>query len=110
MVRTKLWLSLLCGAVGAMLTAAVLAANYLDDSNVNDGKWNARIDGDAKTARQGRVVIDNFGERVGVERKTCAVPSGLLPSALTITQSTEGPKRASPSSARAVTKAIESAS
>ena len=32
----------------------------LDDSNVNDGKWNARIDGDAKTARQGRVVIDEF--------------------------------------------------
>ena len=60
MVRTKLWLSLLCGAVGAMLTAAVLAANYLDDSNVNDGKWNARIDGDAKTARQGRVVISDF--------------------------------------------------
>ena len=61
MVNTKLWLSLLCGAIGAALTAAVLAANYLDDSNVNDGKWNARIDGDAKTARQGRVVIDNFG-------------------------------------------------
>ena len=59
-MKTKLWLSLLCGAVGAALTAAVLAASYLDDSNVNDGKWNARIDGDAKTARQGRVVIDNF--------------------------------------------------
>ena len=27
---------------------------------MNDGKWNARIDGDAKTARQGRVVIENF--------------------------------------------------
>jgi len=61
MVKTKLWLSLLCGAVGAVLTAVVLAASYLDDSNVNDGKWNARIDGDAKTARQGHVVIDNFG-------------------------------------------------
>jgi hypothetical protein len=60
-VKTKLWLSLPCGAVGAALTATVLAANYLDDSNVNDGKWSARIDGDAKTARQGRVVIDNFG-------------------------------------------------
>jgi hypothetical protein len=59
-VKTKLWLSLPCGAVGAALTATVLAANYLDDSNVNDGKWGARIDGDAKTARQGRVVIDNF--------------------------------------------------
>ena len=61
MVKTKLWLSVLCGAVSAALTAAVLAANYLDDSNVNDGKWSARIDGDAKTARQARVVIDNFG-------------------------------------------------
>ena len=60
MVKTKSWLSLLCGAVGAALSAAVLAANYFEDSNVNDGKWNARIDGDAKTARQGRVVIDNF--------------------------------------------------
>ena len=59
-MKTKLWLSLLCGAVGATLTAAVLAASYLDDSNVNDGKWNARIDGDAKTAREGRVVIENF--------------------------------------------------
>ena len=61
MDKTKLWLSLLCGAVGATLTAAVLATSYLDDSNVNDGKWSARIDGDAKTARQGNVVIDNFG-------------------------------------------------
>ena len=32
----------------------------LTDSDVNDGKWNARIDGDAKTARQGRVVIADF--------------------------------------------------
>ena len=27
---------------------------------MNDGKWSARIDGDAKTARQGRVVISDF--------------------------------------------------
>ena len=60
MVKTKLWPPLLCGAVGAALTATVLAASYLDDSNVNDGKWGARIDGDAKTARQASVVIDNF--------------------------------------------------
>ena len=60
MVKTKLWLSVLCGAVSAALTAAVLAANYLDDSNVNDGKWSARIDGDTKTARQGRLVISDF--------------------------------------------------
>ena len=60
MVKTKLWLSLLCGAAGAALTAAVPAPSYWDDSNVNDGKWIARIDGDAKTARQGRVVISDF--------------------------------------------------
>ena len=57
----KLWLSLSCGAICAALTASVLAANYLDDSNVNDGKWNVRIEGDAKNARQARVLIDNFG-------------------------------------------------
>ena len=42
------------------LTAAALAASYLDDSIVNDGKWNARIDGDTRTARQGRVEISEF--------------------------------------------------
>jgi len=60
MVKTKLWLLLLCGAVGAAFAAAVPAAPNWQDSNVNDGKWNARIDGDAKTARQSRVVISDF--------------------------------------------------
>jgi hypothetical protein len=90
MVKTKLWLSLLCGAVGAALTAAVLAASYLDDSNVNDGKWSARIDGDAKTARQGRVVIDNFGgqwREIGPKRAgdPCR---GTKPFPLTVQKST----------------------
>ena len=56
----KSWLVFLGGIFCAALAAAALAASYLDDSLVNDGKWNARIDGDARTARQGRVEIDNF--------------------------------------------------
>ena len=89
MVKTKLWLSLLCGAVGTALTAAVLAANYLDDSNVNDGKWNARIDGDVKTARQGRVVIDNFaGEWREIGPKRAGDPCrGTRPFPITVQRS-----------------------
>jgi len=60
-MMAKSWLVFLGGIFCAALAAAALAASYRDDSLVNDGKWNARIDGDAKTARQGRVVIDNFG-------------------------------------------------
>jgi hypothetical protein len=65
-VKTKLWVSVLCAAVAASPVAGAPAkvapeVSYLEDSNVNDGKWIARIDGDAKTARQGQVVIDNFG-------------------------------------------------
>ena len=60
MVKTKLGRSLLCGALCAAVAGAALAANNNDDSNVNDGKWSARIEGDAKTARQGRVVISDF--------------------------------------------------
>ncbi len=56
----KSWLVFLGGTFCAALAAAALAASYLDDSLVNDGKWNARIDGDARTARQGRVEINNF--------------------------------------------------
>ena len=56
----KSWLVFLGVIFCAALAAAALAASYRDDSLVNDGKWNARIDGDARTARQGRVEIDNF--------------------------------------------------
>ena len=91
MVRTKLWLSLLCGAVGAMLTAAVLAANYLDDSNVNDGKWNARIEGDARTARQARVeIVDFAGQWREMGPRRAGDPCrGKKPFPLTVQKSTE---------------------
>ena len=91
MVKTKLWLSLLCGAVGAALTAGVLAANYLDDSDVNDGKWNASIDGDTKTARQGRVVISDFaGEWREVGPRRAGDPCrGTRPFPITVQRSTD---------------------
>lgn len=60
MVTTRFWLVCGVGVFCATLAAATPGASYLDDGPVNDGKWNARIDGDAKTVRQGRVDIDNF--------------------------------------------------
>ena len=53
-MAAKFWLAF----VGCMLCVQPAAA--LDDTWENDGTWNARIAGDAKTARQGRVVISNF--------------------------------------------------
>jgi hypothetical protein len=89
MVKTKLWLSFLCGTAGAALTSAVLAASYLDDTNVNDGRWIARIDGDAKTARQARVVIENFaGEWREVGPKRAGDPCrGTKPFPITVQRS-----------------------
>lgn len=46
---------------GGILCAALVAAAPIDDTLENDGTWRAKIDGDARTARQGRVVISNFG-------------------------------------------------
>jgi len=63
MAATRFWLVCAVGTFCAALGAGALAASYKaysQDSDVNDGKWNARIDGDAKTARQGRVVISDF--------------------------------------------------
>ena len=63
MMATRFWLVCSVGTFCAALAAGALAASYKsfsEDSDVNDGKWNARIEGDANTARQGRVVIDNF--------------------------------------------------
>jgi len=63
MVARKFWLVCSVGTFCAALAAGALAASWKSlspDSDVNDGTWNARIDGDAKTARQGRVVISNF--------------------------------------------------
>jgi hypothetical protein len=51
----KCWLVFVGGFFWATLAAAA------DDTLENDGTWSARIDGDARTARQGRVVIFDFG-------------------------------------------------
>ena len=63
MLAKQCWLVCLVGTFCAALGTEVLAASYesfSQDSEVNDGKWNAHIDGDAKTAREGRVVIADF--------------------------------------------------
>ena len=87
----KSWLVFLGGILCAAWTAAVLAASYLDDSNVNDGKWNARIDGDATTARQGRVEIDNFaGQWREVGPRRAGDPCrGTKPFPITVQKSTD---------------------
>ena len=87
MVETKLWVSLLCGAVGAALAGPLLAAQ--EDLLANDGKWSARIDGDAKTARQARVVISDFaGEWREVGPKRAGDPCrGAKPFPITLQKS-----------------------
>ena len=63
MVATRLWLVCSIGTFCAAVSVGALAASwqsFSEDSDVNDGKWNARIGGDAKTVRQGSVVIADF--------------------------------------------------
>jgi hypothetical protein len=59
-MATKFWLVCSVGTFCAALAVAALAESYDDDGNMNDGKWNARIDGDAKTARRASVDIEDF--------------------------------------------------
>jgi hypothetical protein len=57
--------------IGGIFCAALAAAAAIDDTLENDGTWRARIEGDARSARQGRVVISNFGghwQEVGPRR------------------------------------------
>ena len=51
----KSWLLFVTG-----IACAQLAAAQPDDTLQNDGTWRARVEGDARTARQARVVIFNF--------------------------------------------------
>lgn len=53
----KWWLAL----AGALVCATAAAESQ--DTVEHDGTWNVRIDGDARTARQARVVIDDFEGR-----------------------------------------------
>ena len=74
-----------------MATAGALAANYLDDGPANDGKWSARIEGDAKTARQGRVEIENFaGQWREIGPRRAGDPCrGTKPFPITVQSSTD---------------------
>jgi hypothetical protein len=81
----KSWLVLFGGIFCANLAAA--ADSTLD----NDGTWSARIDGDARTARQGRVVISNFEGRwqeLG-PRRTGDPCRGTKPFPITVQKSTK---------------------
>lgn len=53
-MAARFWLVFLGSVFCATLAAAA------DDTLENDGTWSARIEGDVRTARQGRVVISNF--------------------------------------------------
>jgi hypothetical protein len=94
MVATRFWLVCSVGTFCTALAAGALAASYLSfnqDSEVNDGTWNARIDGDAKTARQGRVVIENFaGEWREIGPRRAGDPCrGTKPFPITVQRSNE---------------------
>jgi len=94
MVATEFWLVCSVGTFCAALAVGALAASYssyLDDSDVNDGKWNARIDGDAKAARQGRVVISEFaGEWREIGPRRAGDPCrGTKPFPITVQRSNE---------------------
>ena len=87
-MRGKRWSWLVFG--GGMFCAALAAAAPLDDTLENDGTWRARIDGDARTARQGRVVISDFRghwQEVG-PRRAGDHCRGAKPFPLTVQKST----------------------
>ena len=94
MVATRFWLVCAVGTFCAALGAGALAASYQSfslDSDVNDGKWNAHIDGDAKTAREGRVVISDFaGEWREMGPRRAGDPCrGAKPFPITVQKSTK---------------------
>jgi len=67
------------------------AAAALEDTLENDGMWRARIDGDARTARQGRVVISNWEghwQEIG-PRRTGDSCRGAKPFPITVQKSTK---------------------
>jgi len=70
---------------------AALAAAAVDDTLENDGTWRARIDGDSRTARQGRVVISNWEghwQEIG-PRRTGDLCRGAKPFPITVQKSTK---------------------
>ena len=94
MAATKFWLVCSVGTFCAALGVGTQAASYLsnlESSDVNDGKWNARIDGDARTARQAHVeIVDFAGQWREVGPKRAGDPCrGAKPFPLTVQKSTE---------------------
>ena len=77
--------------IGGIFCAALAAAAPVDDTLENDGTWRARIDGDARTARQGRVVISNWEghwQEIGA-RRTGDPCRGAKPFPITVQKSTK---------------------
>ena len=69
---------------------AALAAAPGDETLDNDGTWRASIDGDARTARQGRVLISNWAghwQEIG-PRRTGDPCRGAKPFPITVQRST----------------------
>ena len=94
MAATKFWLVCAVGTFCAALAVGTQAASYLsnlESSDVNDGKWNARIDGDARTARQARVeIVDFAGQWRELGPRRAGDPCrGAKPFPLTVQKSTE---------------------
>jgi hypothetical protein len=89
-IVAKSWRVFMGGVFCAAVTSAAVAAP-LDDTLENDGTWRARIGGDAPTARQGRVVISNWGghwQEIGPRRngEPCR---GAKPFPITVQKSTK---------------------
>ena len=83
----KSWLLLM----GGIFCAALAAAAPVDDTLDNDGTWRARIDGEARTAREGRVVISNWEghwQEIG-PRRTGDPCRGAKPFPITVQKSTK---------------------
>ena len=83
---TKCW-PLFAGGI----FCATLAAAPMEDTLENDGAWRARIGGDAKTARQARVVLSNFGgtwQDIG-QRRAGDSCRGAKPFPITVQKTTD---------------------
>jgi hypothetical protein len=82
----KFWLLFLGGTF-----CGALAAAPVEDTLDNDGTWRARVDGDSRTARQGRVVISNWEghwQEIG-SRRTGDPCRGAKPFPITVQKSTK---------------------
>ncbi len=91
MAATKSWLVCSVAVFCTALAVVALADSYMEDSEANDGKWDARVDGDAKSARQGRVEIEDFaGQWREIGPRRARDPCrGTKPFPITVQRSTD---------------------